>query len=230
MNLVGVLLRCLPGIPAHGHGLCAEDAPDGLARVSDRVVGSPLVNLHIYSSEGRDRIEHGQHAVFLADLEDRLDRAYHTSRRLVLHDEDGLTRRVPLLLDRLRDLVWRHRFSQSAPYHDRLPSPVLDHRDYHLREVAVDAHKRFLPPGDEVCDGHLHSQLPGHRHYDDVVIGLEDLLEFCGGVIVDRLPLLSVVREYRQRERGKNLWFRFRRARDHQQGCETCPDASRPIY
>src|SRR5881397_99682 len=49
MNLVRVLLGCLPSIPAHGHGLCPEDAPDGLARVSDRIVGAPFIDPYIYS-------------------------------------------------------------------------------------------------------------------------------------------------------------------------------------
>src|SRR5712692_3537034 len=218
VNLVRVLLGCLPSIPAHGHGLCPEDAPDGLARVSDRVVGAPFIDPHIYSSEGGDRIEHGQHTVSLADLKDRLDWVYDTRRRLVLQDEDGLARRVAPLLDRLLNLLRFYRFSRTAPYHDRLPSPVLYHRDYHFREVSVDAHKRFLPPGDEVCDGHLHRQLPRHGDYDDVVICIENLLEFRCSVIVDLLPLLSVVREYWKGECGQNLWFRFGRAGDHQQG------------
>src|SRR5256712_4328436 len=224
MNLVRVFLGCLPSIPAHGHGLCPEDAPDGLARVSDRVVGAPFIDPYIYSPEGGNRIKNGQHTVFPADLEDCLDWAYDPRGRLVLHDKERLPGRVALRpLDRLLDLLRFYRFSQTTPYHDRLPTPVLDHRDYHFREVSVDAHERFLPPGDKVCDGHLHSQLPGHGDYDDVVIGLEDLLEFRCGVIVDLLPLLSVVREYWQCECGKNLWFGFGRAGDHQQGCETCP-------
>src|SRR2546427_13248051 len=86
MNLVRDFLGCLPSIPAHGHGLCPEDAPDGLALVSDRVRRAPFIDPYLYSPAGGAGIKNLPHTVFPVCLEDYLGQASGT-RGLHVRDD-----------------------------------------------------------------------------------------------------------------------------------------------